>query len=178
MNRQLRRANEKSEKRREREKEKQKEARRSARVYKAAAKAPPPNRTDTKGDAKEDKAQGRPAPGTRRPRLTGAYLLLVIGVIASQAFLPQETDTFSLVVQGLFYLILGYFLSLWLLRRGVARAFLMTVAGGILLAAGVEAVKLLGPGQGGEPNPLFISLSVPGLLLGAWLGRFVYRRPG
>lgn len=174
MNRQLKRANEKSDKRREREQERRKQQRRQSRVRVTKAK------TASKDSAPERDA--RPAPGMRRPGLAGAYLLLVIGVIAAQALVPQQTDVLSLVVHTLFYVILGYFLSLWLYRRGVAQALVLTLAGGVLLAFGVEALKLvlpqLGPPEAGitEPNLLFTALALPGLALGAWLGRFIFRR--
>ena len=186
MNRQLKRANEKSDKRREREQERRKQQRRQSRVR--VTKAKTASRESVKDSAKDGAKDGapersaRPAPGTRRPGLAGAYLLLVIGVIAAQALVPQQTDVLSLVVHTLFYVILGYFLSLWLYRRGVARALIWTLAGGVLLAFGVEALKLvlpqLGPPEAGttEPNLLFTALALPGLVLGAWLGRFIFRR--
>ncbi len=172
MNRQLKRANEKSDRRREREQERRKEQRRQSRVrvVKAEDSAPP-----------EDKKDARPAPGMRYPWMAGAYLLLVIGVIAAQALVPQQTDPLSLVVHTLFYIILGYFLSLWFYRRRVAQALVLTIAGGMLLAFGVEGFKLVlpqGPSEAGstEPNLLFTYLALPGLVLGAWLGRFIFRR--
>lgn len=178
MNRQLKRANEKSDKRREREQERRKQQRRQSRVRVTKAK------TASKDSAKDSAPErnARPAPGMRRPGLAGAYLLLVIGVIAAQALVPQRTDVLSLVVHTLFYVILGYFLSLWLYRRGVAQALVLALAGGVLLAFGVEALKLvlpqLGPPEAGttEPNLLFTALALPGLALGAWLGRFIFRR--
>lgn len=169
MNRQLRRANEKSDKRREREQERRKEARRAARVVPAPRKSTP---STTSADPAAPKP--RPAPGTRRQGLSVAYLVLTVGVILAQAFVPQRTDTLSLVVHGLFYIILGYFLALQLFRRGVARALLITVVAGVLLAALVEAAKLLT--GAGAPEPLFIYLSLPGLLVGSWLGGFVHRQ--
>jgi len=176
VNRQLRRANEKSDKRREREQERRKEERRDrVRVVRA-------RKTAAQEEVKERPKDDRPAPGMRRPGLAGAYLLLVIGVIAAQALVPQQTDTFSLVIHTLSYVILGYFLCVWLLRRGVAQALAITVAGGLLLAFGVEGLKLvlppLGPSEAGEtgPNLIFAYLALPGLLLGAWLGRSIFRR--
>lgn len=165
MNRQLKRANEKSDRRREREQARRKEQRRAGRVRVTKAK-------DTA--APETKKDERPAPGMRRPGLAGAYLLLTIGVIAAQALAPQQTDPFSLAIHVLFYLILGYFLSLWFYRRGVERAFVIALVGGLLLALGVEGLKVALPQT--EPNLLFAYLALPGLLPGAWLGRFIFRR--
>ncbi len=110
----------------------------------------------------------------RRPGLAGAYLLLTVGVIAAQALVPQRTDTFSLVIHALFYVILSYFLCLWLYRRGVSQAFMLTLVGGSLLAFGVEGLKLALPQS--ELNLLFAYLALPGTVLGAWLGQFIFRR--
>lgn len=165
MNRQLKRANEKSDKRREREQARRKEQRRAGRVRVTKAK-------DTA--IPETKKDERPAPGMRRPGLAGAYLLLTIGVVAAQALVPQETDPFSLAIHVLFYLILGYFLCLWFYRRGVKQAFVIALVGGLLLAFGVEGLKLALPQS--EPDLLFAYLALPGLLPGAWLGRFIFQR--
>lgn len=172
MNRQLKRANEKSDKRREREQAKLKAQKQAKRVRVTEAK-----------DAAKNSSAGQDAPSTQGARpergrlrrfLEDAYLLFAVGVIASQPFLPQRTDTFSLVTHTLFYVILGYFLCLWFLRRGVAQAFPITLAAGLLLAVGVEAVKLLVLQS--TPEPLFTYLALPGLLLGAWLGRFIFHK--
>lgn len=172
MNRQLRRANEKSDKRREREQERRKADRRAARVV----PAPRSSSTGKPSDAPNEPSQPstRPAPGTRRQRLSLAYLVLVVVIIGAQAFLPQQTTPFALVIHTLYYVILGYFLCLWLFRRGAAQAFVITLVSGALLSVAVEAAKLVT--SPAAPEPLFVYLSLPGLLLGAWLGRFVYRQ--
>jgi hypothetical protein len=168
VNRQLKRANEKSDRRREREQARRKEQRRAGRVRITKAK-------DTATtENKESRNDARPAPGTRRPGLAGLYLLLVIGVVAAQALVPPQTDPVSLVIHVLFYLILGYFLSLWFYRRGVGQAFIIALVGGLLLAFGVEGLKVALPQT--EPNLLFAYLALPGLLPGAWLGRFIFQR--
>lgn len=171
MNRQLKRANEKSDKRREREQAKRKEQRQAKRVRVVEAR-------EAAKQERRSAPQGEPAapggPGRWRRILADAYLLFTISVIASQPFFPQPTNVASLATHALFYVILGYFLCRWLLRRGVAQAFPTTLAAGGLLAIGVEAAKLLVPQS--TPNLLFIYLALPGLLLGAWLGRAVFRR--
>lgn len=102
--------------------------------------------------------------------------MLVVGILLAQAFVPQRTDPFSLFVHALFYVIFGYFLALQLFRRGVARAGPVTVVAGLLLAALVEAAKLLT--GAGAPEAVLVALALPGLLLGAWLGGFVHRQEG
>lgn len=171
MNRQLRRANEKSDKRREREQERRKTERRAARVVSTPSKTAAGKQS---GSDAPDKPPSRPAPGTRRQGLSLAYLVLTVGIIIAQAFVPQQTDPFSLVIHALFYVILGYFLCLWLFRRGVAQAFVITLVSGTLLSAAVEVAKLVT--SPAAPEPLFVYLSLPGLLAGAWLGRFVYQQ--
>lgn len=171
MNRQLKRANEKSDKRREREQERRKEQRRQSRVRVTRAKD---SIKDPQKEGATPEHKTRPAPGMRRPGLAGAYLLLTVGVIAAQALVPQRTDTFSLVIHALFYVILSYFLCLWLYRRGVSQALVLTLVGGVLLAFGVEGLKLVLPQS--EPNLLFAYLALPGIVLGAWLGQFIFRR--
>lgn len=179
MNRQLKRANEKSDKRREREQERRKAQRRQSRVR--VTKAAP--KSSAKNDSGTPERSARPAPGMRRPWITVAYLLFSVMVIIAGAWVPPQTDLFSLAVHTMIYLTLGYFLSIWLYRRGVAQALTITVAGGMLLAFGVEGLKLilpqleLGPtaAEATGPNLLFTYLALPGLVLGAVLGRFVRR---
>lgn len=173
MNRQLKRANEKSDRRREREQARRKEQRRAGRVRVTKAKDTPKKDT-SKAESKDSQKDARPAPGTRRHGLAGVYLLLVVGVVAAQALVPPQTDPFSLVIHVLFYLILGYFLCLWFYRRGVEQAFVIALVGGLLLAFGVEGLKVALPQT--EPNLLFAYLALPGLLPGAWLGHFVFQR--
>ncbi len=190
MNRQLKRANEKSDKRREREQERRKEQRRESRVQAVKAKRESQPKKDKNGGsnkASSAASRDRPAPGMGNSRFAGAYLVFVIFVIATQALVPQRTDTFSLVIHALFYLILGYFLVLYFYRRGVEQAFVITLAGGLGLALGVEGLKALlpqlglpqmtaPPGTSATPNLLFVALAAPGLFLGTWLGRYIFRK--
>ncbi len=182
MNRQLKRANEKSDKKREREQERRKAQRRQSRVRVTQAKTAAKDAKDNSKDPGGPERTARPAPGTRRPWITVAYLLLAVTVIIVGAWIPTETDPFSLVVHTLIYLTLGYFLSLWLYRRGTSQALTITVVGGMLLAFGVEGLKLalpqlgLSAAEAATPNLLFTYLALPGLGLGAWLGRAIFRR--
>lgn len=178
MNRQLKRANEKSDKRREQEQARRKKARRDrVQVVRARAKEGPKTAQNAAQNAE------RPGVSRLRRRFANWYLIFVIFFIVTQAFFPQRTDTFALVTHALFYGILGYFLTLWLYRRGTAPAPLYTAAFGVLLAFGVEGLKFLLPGletEGGvgstDPNLLFPLLAVPGVLAGTALGYVVYRR--
>ena len=178
MNRQLKRANEKSDKRRELEQARRKKARRDrVQVVRARAKETPKAAQNTAQSAE------RPGISRLRRRFANWYLIFVIFFIITQAFFPQRTDTFALVTHAIFYGILGYFMTLWLYRRGTAPAPFYTVAFGVLLALGVEGLKFLLPGLeptdgigSTDPNLLFPLLAVPGVVAGAALGYVVYRR--
>ena len=188
MNRQLKRANEKSDKRREREQERRKEQRRESRVRVAQTKRSASKTAQTKeGKAAGSSQNERPAPGMGRSIFNTAYLVFTVSVITSQAFVPQQTNTLALVTHVFIYLILGYFFVLWLYRRGVTQAFTITLLAGFGLALGVEGLKALLPqfgfpqlppieGASAAPNLLYVALAVPGLLVGTWLGRYIYKR--
>ncbi len=120
-------------------------------------------------------------------RFVLGYLIFTVVVIVSQAFIPQTTDTLSLVSRAFIYFALGYALVVWLYRRGTEQALTITLIGGIGLALGVEGLKLILPqlgfpqvaataGTSAAPNLLFVALAVPGLLLGTFLGRYIFRR--
>ena len=189
MNRQLKRANEKSDKRREREQERRKEQRRESRVRVAQTKRSASKTAQTKEGSKTtgSSQNERPAPGMGRSIFNTAYLVFTVSVITSQAFVPQQTNTLALVTHVFIYLILGYFFVLWLYRRGVTQAFTITLLAGFGLALGVEGLKALLPqfgfpqlppieGASAAPNLLYVALAVPGLLVGTWLGRYIYKR--
>ena len=188
MNRQLKRANEKSDKKREREQQRRKELRRESRVRVAQTKRSASKTAQTKeGSKTTGSSQERPAPGMGRSIFNTAYLVFTVSVIVSQAFVPQQTNTLALVTHVFIYLILGYFFVLWLYRRGVTQAFTITLLAGFGLALGVEGLKALLPqfgfpqlppieGASAAPNVLYVALAVPGLLVGTWLGRYIYKR--
>lgn len=159
MNRQLRRATEKTDKKKERERQKRKEARLQARQA-----------------ARQARSQ-RLVPGPPTARSPGRYagwLAVASAVIMSlQAVAPQvERTTLSSVIDALFFVIFGYFLGLFLLRRMVPRAILITVGIGTLLAASIELAKYLQLASAADP--LRVLIAIPGLFIGAWIGRALY----
>jgi hypothetical protein len=158
MNRQLRRASGKTDKKKEREQQKRKEARAVARQ---AAR-----------QARTQKTVPGP-PTARSPGRYAGWLALASAVIMSlQAVAPQlERTTLTSIVDALFFVIFGYFFNLFLLRRMVPRAILVTVGIGTLLGAGIELARHL---QVAAADPIRLLLAVPGLLIGAWIARALY----
>lgn len=177
MNRQIRRANEKSDQRRERDQTKRKDQKQASRILRSARPTPAAKPSSSRSGS------DRPKTAMSRPWVVRAYLIFSVFVILSQAVVPQRTDILSLVVHAFFYVTLGYSLCLWLYQRGTKRAFIFTLVGGLLLALLVEGIKFAVPapsqalpGTTTGPNLLFVALAVPGLLLGSWLGQYIYRR--
>lgn len=178
MNRQFRRAQEKQDKRQEKEKTRRREERkakvrqlRQARRQRSE-KSKPREAGTTTGEA--DTPQ-RPATRGRVPgRFAGVLAAVTVFFISLQGAAPAEQQQegwgASLIYAG-FYLMLGYFSTLWFMRRDSARAPLVGVVGGILLAATVTVVQLV---QDRPVDLLALALVVPALVLGALLGRLVF----
>ena len=171
MNRQLRRATEKSDKKRDKERDKRRGARKTPSQRSAKSSQ---GRASSSDKVKSPEKTG--AKASRQQRWAGVQVLLAAVVIVLQAIFPGEVDTFTLVIYGLFYLTFGYFLTTWLFRRQIMQAPFIALVIGALLASGVEAVKFFRPEV--TADPILVYVALPGLLLGALLGRFVYMRNG
>jgi hypothetical protein len=117
----------------------------------------------------------QPAQRGRLPgRFAGVLAAVTVFFIALQGVAPVEADRGlpeSLIAAG-FYLMLGYFGTLWFMRRDLVRAPLVTVIGGVLLAAVVTVTGLV---QERQPDLLALALVIPALIIGALLGRLVFR---
>ena len=183
MNRQLRRAQEKQEKKLEKEKEERRaerrrrleqlRAQRRKRAEQAVAKR--------RGAAADKGSQGGPdetaAPAKPSPndpgRFSGAFAIATVFFIIIQGVVPTETDqSYESFVKAGFYLMLGYFLTLWLLRRRHAQAMVLSLLAGVILLTGTWLGFLLRPDA--VLDPLAMILSLPLLLVGAWLARLVF----
>ncbi len=181
MNRQIKRANEKSEARREREQTKRKAQRQANRILRSARPAQKPKPKNSSSDRSD-----RPRPSVTRPWFVRMYLIFSVVVILLQAVSPPPPGIFSYVIYSFFYLTLGYSLCLWLFQRGSERALAYTVGAGALLALLVEGLKLVIPvsaeaqaaGVVAGPNLLYAVAALPGLVLGALLARTIHRRLG
>jgi len=179
MNRQLRRAQEKQDKKVEKEKEERRAERRrkldQLRAQRKRKAAPKPDSAST--PVQKSSAAGTAAParsGRNDPgRFAGALAIATVVFIMLQAVVPSETEeTFDSVIKAGFYLMLGYFLTLWLLRREQPNAVILTGLAGIILLTGSWLGFLLRPDVG--VDGLAMLLSLPLLVLGIWLGRLVF----
>ena len=165
MNRQIRREQERKQEKQDKEKEKRRSDRRKRRED--AKKARERRR-------KEGKTEERPKQGGRRPgRFSGALAAATVFFILLQSLVPTEdTGILSTLVSAGFYLLFGYFATLWLLRRGTERAVAFSLVAGGMLGLGVELGKVLQPQL--TFDPLLAAMILPALVLGALLGRLVY----
>ena len=173
MNRQFRRANEKSDKKREREK-----ARGKVGAYARRApvrKEQPKVKTDPKKNVMTP--QERRSDFRTSSRFTGIMALVTTVLILMGAFfrVPDPNPTVLTVVSevGLFF-IFGYFVAHWLLRTGVKNALAVAVSSGIVLATLVEGAQFFL--IAGTPEPFKILLAAPLVVAGAFVGRFIYRK--
>jgi hypothetical protein len=177
MNRQLRRAQAKMDKKADREKEERKDARRK-KIAQLRER-----RQQRREEAKARAAAGKPAvvnpvakSGRRAGRFSGALMIATVFFLVLQASVPPQPGDNELLrsITGAgFYLLFGYFSTLWLMRRGVPRPLLMTWITGAMLLVGVEAAKWV-QGWVVPLDPLMLALALPGLVAGSFLGRLVY----
>jgi hypothetical protein len=181
MNRQLRRAQKKQEDKFDKERQKQKDKRRakvtSLRERRAKRRQETLERAEARrrGETPKPAAEESPQDKRRRPgRFSAALMMLTIFFIVLQSAVPPEPggDVLRSVTSAGFYLLFGYFSTLWLMRRDTPRPITMTLITGALLVIGVEAAKFFQPAM--EIDPLMLALAVPGLFAGAYLGRLVF----
>lgn len=184
MNRQLRRAQEKQEKKLEKEKQERREERQRRLAQLREQRQKQRDRAKARsGDAAAGEAakgaaakeSGKPAAGPRRDpgRFSGALAIATVFFIVLQAAVPVESaSTFDSFVKAGFYLMFGYFLTLWLMRRGQQGALPITLMGGLFLLAGTWLAALVRPEA--PLDTLALLIAVPFLLGGVWLGRLVY----
>jgi hypothetical protein len=178
MNRQLRRAQAKLEKKAEIEKERKKAARRAKvqelqdrrRRQREAARL----RVQSGGSAAEPAAKRELTPEERKKlpgRFSGAFMFATVFFIALQAAVPTEmkTTTNSLMGAG-FFLMYGYFATLFLSRRGLPRALQTATVGGVALAVVLGVMQAI---QGQQVDWLMCGIGAVAVPLGAFLGRSV-----
>lgn len=173
MNRQMRRINEKSEKKKDREKSEKIAARRAKLTAKRSGPKPQAPTITAK----------RPATGTktrqRNSLFLGVLALATAVMIILSTFMtpvaPEGQTVADMVMNSLFYLLLGYAFCRWFLGRGLgSRALPLSVLLGLTLGLGLEFAKFAVEGL--EPNPLTLLFIMPALFVGAFTGVFIDRK--
>lgn len=180
MNRQLRRAQAKQDEKADREKLKKKQARqekisavkeRRKQRRIAGAKAPAPKQPVALSSLTPE--QRKKMPG----RFSGGFMVATVFFIILQAAVrPEEAGLQTSLVGAGFFLMFGYFSTLFLFRRGNEKAVNFTLTSGLALAVGVLLTRLVGPGAGGFDIWFLVMVGVGavGVVLGALLGRSVF----
>ncbi|HEX7002613.1 MAG TPA: hypothetical protein VF168_00290 [Trueperaceae bacterium] len=179
MNRQFRRAQEKQDKKQQKEKTRRREERKAkvSQMRQARRQRSDAKQTRETGAEKAPDGSTKPTRGRAPGRFSGVLAAVTVFFITLQGTSAEEEDLVGWqeaaqpFVYPAFYLMLGYFATLWFMRRGTDRAALMSVLGGVLLAIGVTVARLV---QDLPLEPLPLVLILPALVLGAYLGRLVF----
>lgn len=168
MNRQLRRANERSDKRREKEKER-----------KRSAPLRPQASTKT-GKSRSDPAPRKLSGGILgRKNITGVLFIITIILMVMQAVLPnlntpQGNPTLFVVVQALYYAMFGFYGVVWIARMGANKPLYVTIAVGVGFALLLQMVAGFLPLV--EPSYAVLAASLPATILGAMFGQWMQRQ--
>lgn len=183
MNRQLRRAQAKLDEKAEREKQKKKQARKDKlntirerrkerRIAGVKQSAPAPSGPVNVSSLTPEQRKRMPG------RFSGGFMIATVFFIILQGATPPPDDQ---KVQGAFvgagfFLMFGYFSTLFLLRRGNDKAFGFTITSGLALAVGLLFTRLIGPAAGTMDLWFLVMVGVgaAGVVLGAYLGRSVF----
>lgn len=184
MNRQIRRAQAKLDKKAEEEKAAKKQARRDRVASLRKQRERRREEIKTKS-AKSNEPGAKPAP--REPgkpltpeerkrlpgRFSGAFMIATVFFIVLQAAVPVEDKSLqqSLVGAG-FFLLFGYFSTLFLSRRGTPNPLTMTIISGVALAGGLLAASLFSGDR--AVDWLLIGVGAVVVVAGAYLGRLVF----
>ena len=181
MNRQIRRAEEKKERKAEREKAKVKaerqarrRQRRQQRVARAEARAKGDDKGGTGAEARSADAKAAGPQKSNPGRFSGALMAATIFFIALQTVAPTDGTLASQAVAASFYLLFGYFATLWMKRRDAARPLLVAIVAGVMMTIATAASQAFQPTL--ELAPIMLALSVPAVVAGAFLGRLVWNR--
>ncbi len=175
MNRQLRRAQEKSDEKAEKDKQKAKQARvekRQRRIVK---------RQEQREKRKEEGSEAKPKVIKDPKRLPGRFssilAIMTLGFIVLQAVIPvadSQNPTFALVIQVIYYLLFSYFLYLWLARSQFKQALYLTVGVGVAVTLGLIGLQLALPNV--TPDFQMMPLGIAAVIIGTLLGQLVFNR--
>ena len=188
MNRQLRREQKRLDKKQEKEKSRRRTSRRSALAAvrerrDAAAKRAAKSRDGGDGKAASG-PKGKPARFAGLFAIVAAIGLALLGV---QAGVEREgaNVVFDVALFPLYFLMFGYFMSQWMMRRGSDRPLVTSLVTGVALALGIAVSQVVAPppelaGDAAQTTAwkvwLGLGLGLPALAGGAYLGRLVYSR--
>lgn len=183
MNRELRRMQEKAEK-----KDNVGPPRR--RGPRKVAKSDKPKVTSTKTKASKSNDDSSSEKSTtkntsRRGRLPNNRFTGILGILTAFFIIMQSASlelvqklhntasNVDYVFHALSFLLFGYFVNLWLSRRGTVNALPICIIFGVALLAGVEIGKWFNFSL--APSPILIGLAVVGLAAGIVLSRLVFK---
>ncbi len=183
MNREIRRMQEKADKKPVAVPRKRgpKKVAKSEKVKTKSTKSKDDGASASKQDVKQDAKKGNKRRG-RLPnnRFTGILGLLTAFFIVMQSAsrelvekLLTSATPVDYVFHALSFMLFGYFVNLWLSRRGTVNALAICSIFGIGLLAGVEIGKWFNFRF--APDPVLIGLAVVGLIAGLVLSRLVFK---
>lgn len=168
MNRQIRRDQKRKEEKQEKEKDKKRADRRKRRQEAQSSRE-----RRRKGEAGSGEDAPKRPKGRTPGRFSGALAAATVFFIILQALVPAEDmSVLNTMVSAGFYLLFGYFSTLWLLRRETPNAMAFSLVSGAMLGVGVELGKYLRPEM--TFDPLLAAMILPALIIGTLLGRLVF----
>ncbi len=181
MNREIRRMQEKAEKKeagppRKRGPRKVAKSEKPKNDYKKSKVSNTSEDTDDNSTTNKPRRRGR-LPNNRFTGILGLLTAFFIVMQSASSELVTSLNTsatpLDYVFHALSFMLFGYFINLWLSRRGMVNAMVICLIFGFALLAGVEVAKWFNFKM--TPNLILIGLAAVGLVVGTILARFVFR---
>lgn len=169
----MRREQKRLDKKNEKERSRKKESRRSRLRELRQRRAAPARKRASGGGEGGDRGPRRP-PG-RFAGILAVVAGLGITLLPLNSLSEERTTAMLLFFYAAYFLMFGYFVVQWMLRRGSSRAMATALVVGAALAVGVGVTVLTAP-EGGAEDLIGLAVGVPALGLGAWLGRLVWTK--
>jgi Flp pilus assembly protein TadB len=170
MNRQLKRAQKKQEERAEKLKSKKKEYRQDKRQRQKVKRTEAKTRTKPISKT-EQKERAKRIPG----RFSNIMTFVTLFFISLNSISPVNLENFwpDVLLKSAYYVFLGYFMTLWLARRGTPNPAVTTFAFSVLIGSGLELMKLVFR----QPlDPFHIIFALPAAALGVVFARWIVNR--
>jgi uncharacterized membrane protein YfcA len=169
MNRQIRRAQEKSDKKAAKEKEKAKAERQAKRYLRQQRRAERPKNTRA--------SQNTPRRSFMLPLwLTVVFTFFSAFTIIIQALVPSEDGALNLFIRVAYYFLFPYFLYAWLARLKVRQVLYISIGAGLFLTFLSGALQFFLTEA--VPDIRILLMGVPAAILGGYLGQVVMNRSG